>query len=264
MKWFFLLCLVNMGYLFWQFHSGRLDIQPEKTLDSSTLLLVDEYLRAQRGAEISGMIDEQVKQQTAQWRQADKQRILLNLTAEKRWWRMPFARPKLKKVVKPKEVVQKTIEPVKPAVPVVEIKCYEVGPFDDELSAKQWLTDNSFDSKQVIQKDSAVPSDYQVYYPAAKTEGQSKLDKAMLHDNGVKDVWQIPSGELKGAYSLGVFKDRERALVLKGQLAEKGVKALIKQREKTATHWFAKVMLDKAKLGLYRTEALELMSCSSQ
>ena len=265
MKWlFFLLCLLNLGYLLWQFHNGRLDMQPQISSDSSSLLLVSEYQRARRGAEISGLLDKQVEHRMVQWQQADMQRMLLELTAEKRWWRMPFARSKPKKIVKP-EIVKKVVEPVKPkpALPVVELKCYEVGPFSDELSAKQWLTKNSLNSKQIIQKDSVVPSDYQVYYPAAKTLDQSKLDKAMLHDKGIQDVWQIPSGEMKGAYSLGVFKDKQRAFVLKDELATKGVKAQIKQRGKTVTQWFLRVMLDRAKLKQYQSETVQVLACSA-
>lgn len=265
MKWlFFLLCLLNLGYLLWQFHNGRLDIQPQISSESSSLLLVSEYQRARRGAEISGLIDKQVEHQMDQWQQADMQHLLFNLTAEKRWWRMPFARPKPKKIVKP-EIVKKAVEPAKPkpALPAVELKCYEVGPFSDELSAKQWLTKNALNSKQTIQKDHAVSSDYQVYYPAAKTPDQSKLDKAMLNDKGIQDVWQIPSGELKGAYSLGVFKDKQRAFVLKDELAAKGVKAQIKPRGKTITQWFVRVMLDKAKLKQYQSETLQLLACSA-
>lgn len=264
MKWlFFLLCLMNAGYLFWQFHNGRLDIQLETTAQSSSVLILEEYLRAQRGAEISGWIDTQVEQRMNQWRLVDIQRTVFNLTAEKRWWRMPFARPKPKKVVKPTVVVKKIVEPVKPAAPVVKSKCYEVGPFDDELSAKQWLDDQALESKEIVRKENAVPTDYQVYYPAAKTPEQSKLDKAMLYDNGIKDVWKIPAGELEGAFSVGVFTDDERANVLKEELAQKGVKVLVMQREKTLTKWFGRVKLDKAKLKDYQSEAIEFSLCAS-
>ena len=117
-------------------------------------------------------------------------------------------------------------------------------------------------SKHIVQKEVAVISDYQVYYPAAKTTEQSLSDKAMLLSKGVQDMWKLPSGELKGSYSLGVFKDKQRANNLKEQLAEKGVRVKINQREKTNVQWFVDVVFDKAKLKQFQLTKAKSSSCS--
>ena len=258
---FLLLCLLNLGFLLWQFHSGRLDVQLQQSVAPSSLLLVDEYERARRGAEIAGLIDRQI----ARWRQADIQRIFARLQGEESRWQKTIAIAKAKKVNQPPEnkpAVKQIVEPAKIVTPVVEKKCFEVGPFTDELSVKQWLVKNALISQKTIQKDSAVPSDYQVYYPAAQTPEQSRINKLMLNAKGLQDIWLIPSGDNKGAYSLGVFKDKQRALVFKTELSEKGIQAQIKQREKTVPEWFARVMLDKTKLEQYRSAVVKLSICS--
>ena len=255
---FLLLCLINVIFLLWQFHIGRLNPHPKKTIAPSSILLVSEYERANRGAEIDRIIEQNIQH----WKAAEIRWILADLKNEQ-WQMKPVSVPTVKKIVKPEEP-KTPIKPEKPVVQTVEKKCFEVGPFVDELSIKKWLEQVALVREKIIQKEVSVPNDYQVYYPAAKTEEDSRINKMLLTAKGVQEIWQIPSGELKGAYSLGVFKEKQRALVLMSQLAEKGIQAKIKQRDKMVPHWFARIKLEKAKVKQYESPDAKFSSCSAE
>lgn len=253
---FLLLCLLNVVFLFWQFHVGRLSPQPTAPVAPSTILLVEEYERAKRGAEIDQIIERKI----ARWQTAEFQWMLADLKQE-RWTLKPIAMPLPKKVNKP-PIGKKPAEPIKPpTTPIVEKKCFLVGPFAEEAGAKKWLAKNALLSKEIVQKDISMPTDYQVYYPAAKTPEQSRVNKAMLNAKGLQDIWMIPEGELKGSYSLGVFREKQRAINFKNQLAEKEIKAELKQREKTEAQWFVKIKLEKAKQKQYEAADAKFASC---
>lgn len=253
---FFLLCLLNLSFLLWQFRIGNLTSEKPREVAPSSIFLVGEYERARRGAHISGFIDNTIRQ----WRQTELENMLAELRGES--WQLQLTPvPVATKPSKPLEP-EKIVEPVKPPLKVVERKCYEVGPFDGELGAKKWLAEKSLIGKQILQKDFAIPYDYQVYYPAAKTPEQSRINKMMLNAKGLQDIWMIPDGDLKGGYSLGVFREKQRALNFRSQLAEKGIQAEIKLRDKTRVEWFVRVMLDKSKLKQYESPSAKVAACA--
>lgn len=252
---FFLLCFLNLIFLLWQFHIGGLNPETPQLQQVSSILLLDEYRRARQGAQISAVIDHRA----VEWRQIETDRILADLRNDT-WQTKAVALSVAKKSRKSAERV-KTVEAAKPAAKIGERKCFDAGPFADESGLKKWLTASTLDSKQITQKDSVVASDYQVYYPAAKKPEQTQANKAMLLDKGLQDIWMIPDGELKGGYSLGVFREKQRAVNFKNQLSEKGIQAEIKQRDKTKPQWFVRVMLDKAKLPQYQAAGVKLAAC---
>jgi len=254
---FLFLCLANVVYLFWQFHIGRLNPQSKNPIVSSSVLLVGEYQNARRGAEIARIIDQDIQS----WQVKEIQWMLADLKNEQ-WKMKPMPVPAVKKVVKPKETKPEA-KPEKPVIQTVEKKCFEVGPFADEDSVKIWLNQAVLSGQKIIQKDVQVPNDYQVYYPAAKTEEDSRINKMLLNAKGVQEIWRVPSGDLKGAYSLGVFKEKQRALVLQSQLAEKEIQAKIKQRDKLVPQWFAIIKLEKNKVKQYESPEAKFSSCSA-
>ncbi|MGR8931628.1 MAG: hypothetical protein ACU836_13385 [Gammaproteobacteria bacterium] len=167
---------------------------------------------------------------------------------------------KLPPAPSPLEAIE-LIESMAPSDAVSGQTCYLAGPFVDEIGARQWLNENALSADEIIQQEMAVPSDYQVYFPAAKTSEQSKADLTMLREKGIADTWRIPAGSIKGAYSLGVFKDRQRALTLQSELAAKGIETRIQAREKPMQQWFAKLLLDKGRVEQYHSEAVMLSVC---
>lgn len=252
---FFLLCFLNVCFLLWQFHAGRLNGDEPTAVGPSSILLVGEYQRAQQGARISAVIDHRA----VEWRQLETDRILADLRNET-WQPKVVPVSVAKKSTKLNEPT-KTVEAPKPQTKVVERKCFDAGPFADEFGLKRWLAAKTLDSKQITQKDIVIASDYQVYYPAAKKTEQSQANKAMLLAKGYQDIWMIPEGELKGGYSLGVFREKQRAIHFKNQLSDKGIQAEIKQRDKTKPQWFVRVMLDKTKLKQYQALGVNLAAC---
>lgn len=255
---FFLLCLLNIGFFLWQFNAGRVTPSPSEPAMHSSILLVSEYARARRGAAISATIENSIRR----WRLAEVDQILENLRG--RSWTMPtYSATVVVKAPKPREVA-KVVEPVKPPVQAIVYKCVEAGPFVDQPSLKKWLVEHGLTSKQVFEKESTIPNDFQVFYPAAKTPEQSRINKLMLNAKGFQDIWLIPSGDNQGGYSLGVFKEKQRAINFKNQLVQIGIQAELKQREKTKTQWFARVMLDKAKLHQLGSQASEYSSCAAR
>jgi len=253
---FLFLVLLNAVYFLWQFHSGNVNLPTTQQSYSQQILTVNEYARAQRGAEIARVIDRRIDA----WQQADLARMFADLHPVE--WRLK-AQPVAVKVAKPaaEKAVQEKPLPA-PVTPVIR-KCFEAGPFTDEAQAKKWLLQNRLTSKQILSRKIVLSSDFQVYFPAAKTIEQTLANKMMLKDKGLLDIWMIPEGDKKGAFSLGVFKEKARALVFKTQLASRGIATEIWQREKTETKWFVKVMLDKAIVKTYDSQPVKLAECQN-
>lgn len=252
---FYVLCLLNAGYFLWQFHEGRLNLITPQPVSYSSILLVSEYARAQRGAAISEVLDKQVQR----WKQTELDRILSRLRdGNQQTKRLPVT-------VHIKPI--KTSEPAKMAAPAskeppIPRKCYQVGAFKTEVLARQWLGKNALSPQQLLQKDTVPAKDYQVYFPAAKTPEQSRLDKMLLVAKGLRDIWTIPSGEFKGGFSLGVFSDKQRAIVFKNQLAGQGIRAEILARGDAPSQWYATVMLDKNQRQSLERQDMQWSNCS--
>lgn len=226
MKAFFLIVsLLNVGFFFWEFHRGALDVpQPQTVLP--TFLLVDEQEHARRGATISAYLDKQVQS----LQQLETARIADRLTANTRTkpWTAAF---------KPEPINKgKLKSPVS--------LCYETGPFTDQSEATAWLSEQALRG-QIFYKETLMPSAYQVYYPAPKNSEQLRLSKMMLNAKGITDIWVVPSGDLKGVLSLGLFNNMARAVVFKNQLLQRGVQAEIKERYKPQSRLFVKIKTDK-------------------
>lgn len=249
---FLLLCLLNVAYFLWQFHAGRIDTADVvRTEDAGGLLTVEEFKRARRGAQIAALVRDGIQRS----RQAELAWILADLHGQP--WQLP-----VEHTLKPRQPKKVAEKPLRPAQQTIVRKCFEAGPFADEAGVKIWLGQKALTGKQILQRERTVASDFQVYYPAAKTAEQTLANKMMLKDKGLQDIWLIAEGDKKGAISLGVFRDVSRALVFKTQLAARGIASEIRQRDKTEARWFAKVMLDKADLKQYEAPGIGLSACT--
>lgn len=245
---FLLLCLINVSYLMWQFHIGAFDSKPVVIGNAPELRLVDEELRARRGAAISGVLDAKLER----WLNDDWAAIASRLR-DNNSVRQGYP---LFWINKPPAVVVAKKAPVKPPE-----FCFEAGPFEDESSSKQWLKKHELPARETLRKDVDVAGDFQVFYPAAKNPDQLRNNKAMLNAKGLTDIWSVPDGDFKGALSLGVFTDRQRATLFKNQLAQRGIQADIRQRTKTVPRWYVRFMADKSRSRSLAASA-ELTPCS--
>lgn len=249
---FYLLCVLNLSVLLWELREGRFESTPVNQATDGSILTVEEFTRAKRGAEINAHIQQRIKR----WQQTETEQMLADLRDEH--WQLQAVPAKNK----PKQPVVKA-EETKPVQPPIVRKCFETGPFDDEASLKKWLGQKALVSKQVVQRELITDIDFQVFFPAAKTPEQARLNKSMLNAKGLQDIWMIPDGENKGGFSLGVFTEKQRALLFKTQLEGQGIRAEIKQRQKTKPQWFVRVMLDKVAVNQYESKALKLTACSN-
>lgn len=125
--------------------------------------------------------------------------------------------------------------------------CYEIGPFADETDAGIWLNSRKQQKKnwKIVPKTEIVPIGYVVYLRPNKAASQLANDKQTLSAKGINDFWVIPTGELQGAISLGVFSSEQRALVLKQQLADKGIEALVGPRNSEKQVVYAKGIVEQ-------------------
>lgn len=231
---FFSICLLNVVVFFWELHQGALNqpSPPQATLP--TILLAEEVEHAQRGTVISGYLDEDVSK------------------LDKPGFELPPAPTTL--TLPPVETKPEKAVQAQPEI------CYEAGPFDDSQSATEWLAAKSLPGEPFT-KDALMPSAYLVYYPMAKNPEQTRINRMMLNAKGINDVWVVPSGDLKGALSLGLFNDMPRAVLFKKQLAQRGVQAEIKERYKTQSLYFVKFQSDEA-LPTDQDIHLEAIACT--
>ncbi|MGZ0079343.1 hypothetical protein [Methylomonas sp. YC3] len=218
---FFLLCLLNVLFFFWKLHFGALTPSVEPVTNIPALLTVRERQLARRGAQISAYLDNaaaelQAKQVTDILQRLNPPQVVLVFKTS------PDT-PKPTGSDRQKTAIH---------------HCYEAGPFSDQEALRRWASTEHLTVFKAANKSTMVSSDFQVYYPAGKDAEQTRINKMMLKAKGLNDVWPISDGDIKGAISLGVFNDRQRAMLFKNQLAEQGVKAEIRQRNKLRDELF--------------------------
>lgn len=238
---FFLLLLLNIALPLWQWR----ETEPEASSDSGLppILLEHEYRTAQRGA----LIEDVYQRQLAV---AEAIEIVRPGLGARDGSELPDVEGLLLANARP--VIVTTVVPT-PAVASQEQKekqslmtCYQIGPFVDQPSLALWLRNRDLKAASTLVRDVEEPLDFQVLYPAAKNPEQQRINKQMLNEKGIVDLWTIPVGDNKGAFSLGVYSDIQRANLFRKQLSEKGINAEVKQRFKTSQQYYAKLMLDKA------------------
>lgn len=249
---FYLLCVLNLSVLLWELREGKFVSVPTEPVSDNGILTVEEFARAKRGAEINARIQQRIQR----WQQTEIEQMLADLRGQ-HWQLQPIPAKN-----KPKQPTVKA-EETKPLQPPIVRKCFETGPFDDEASLKKWLAQKALTSKQIVQRELITDIDFQVFFPAAKTPEQARLNKSMLNAKGLQDIWTIPEGDNKGSFSLGVFTEKQRALLFKSQLEGQGIHAEIKQRQKSKPQWYVRVMLDKAVVNQYESKNLKLSACAN-
>jgi len=252
---FFLLVLLNVGLTLWEWRKMPIGDPIQTSPPPAPLLLAEEAINARRGATLSGILDRRVND----WQRDEFSRIWNHLQGTERWQDAAF---KLAKSSQRLPVVHLSTSSPPTPPPKVQWVCHEIGPFADLPTMKQWLKQKGLVASDTLIKEVQVASDFQVYYPAAKTPEQSQLNKQFLISKGIEDFWLVPSGDNKGVLSLGVFSDHQRAQNFKSQLQAKGITAEIKQRSKTQQQFHAKVMVEKTRREALSGRGLQIGACS--
>lgn len=237
-----LLALANVVLGLWEWRHQPLPQSSALNAQLPTILLVEEVARARRGAIISAAIDQPLDD----WEHSPALAVLAAAQAK-----TEAAGDQVRRLLVANAIPATPTpapEPLPPATGQPEAKpvmtCYEAGPFNDEAELTQWLNSRALKNLETVYQEHEVPADYQVYFPAAKDQEQLRINKMMLNAKGIVDLWVVPSGSDKGALSLGVFADQQRANDFRNELQAKGIKAEVKQRFKPVQQYFAKLKLD--------------------
>lgn len=140
------------------------------------------------------------------------------------------------------EDVQSTSKVVEPELPAKVEVCYEVGPFSDQKQLQKWLASEGIkDKPESFYKEEPFVSSYLVYYPASETMAESKRNVTMLQNKGIEELWLFKKGEMMGAISLGLFKEKPHAEKLFQKLLNKGINVKITERFKSEQRLYTKV-----------------------
>ncbi|QSA97677.1 hypothetical protein [Methylococcus sp. EFPC2] len=131
----------------------------------------------------------------------------------------------------PVKPAEKPVEPevVKDAAPVPLVPaCYWLGPYESDGDARRVLAALPAELKEaeVHRRSGEVPNGYWVLYPKAESMELARVNRQMLVDKGVRDLWVFDKGELQGAISLGLFTLRERAEAAAQQFRAQGIAAV--------------------------------------
>lgn len=220
MRFFFLLlCLANAIWFFWELHAGAFHSPTSGDSAAPSILLVSERENAKRGAVISGVLDRYSQRLAV----AASQEVLTFFAPSDD---LPVAR-------RDAEFAENMAR-----ASVKRLDCFRVGPFADPQQMRNWLMAKSRTAFDSFRVESSVPGDFQVYFPPARDAEQLRINKMMLRAKGLNDVWPISSGDLKNALSLGVFREKSRAILYRDQLARQGIVAGIFQRNRNRAAWY--------------------------
>lgn len=146
--------------------------------------------------------------------------------------------------------------PATATTPVKTFYCYQVKGFADKTAVSRWAQQQALAPTALQLKEiPAVVADYMVNYPAASSFAESKNNIAILKEHGINNFFMINHGEFKGAISLGVFRSEARAMKAQQVLIQKGIKAKVTPRYKTAPVVSAQIKTEKTKPQLLATLA---------
>ena len=114
--------------------------------------------------------------------------------------------------------------------------CYLFGEYETKESAQNALRGVKGLIDHVELVSSKVLNEYWVLIPP-QVSWQASLKKVeTLKAQGVKDLWLVPSGDNKGAISLGLFVDHTRAKKQLAGLMAKAINAKIVLRSRMNYH----------------------------
>ena len=88
-----------------------------------------------------------------------------------------------------------------------------------------------------------VETGFMVYYPAGDSFEASRANVRLLREKGLKDIWLINRGAMRGNISLGILKTRERAENLLTRLEARGISPKIQAKFSKKNLYFLSVSL---------------------
>ncbi|KAF1711975.1 sporulation protein [Pseudoxanthomonas kalamensis DSM 18571] len=139
------------------------------------------------------------------------------------------------------------------AAPVIERRCYVVGPYDNEAAARAALGRLAADAPgSWVRGTEASASAWMVLVPPAPDLATAQATARRIIDAGFTDYFVISSGEQANAISLGRYQNREGALRRQKTMADAGFETRLQPAGKVvpAQWWLdvAATALDTAQL----------------
>ncbi len=102
--------------------------------------------------------------------------------------------------------------------------CYLVAPFKNEKLALDFQKKSeAFFQSKIVERSAVENRGYWALYPAALDMKQAKANVRLLKEKGADELWLFRKGEHRGAISLGLFKNRQRAEKIKEKFSTKGL-----------------------------------------
>lgn len=126
-------------------------------------------------------------------------------------------------------------------------RCMALGPFDtpqDLRSARQAL-DGQVTRMRSRQEQTAQPSAWWVYLPAAASRAQALQQARQLAAKNINDYFVVGSGDQANTVSLGLFRDPDNARKRLDQVKAAGFPARMSERsESVPEYWLDLVLAD--------------------
>lgn len=211
---FYLLLLGNVVFYLWETGVGRERTkveQRELALPDETerLVLLGELPEAQKKAQGTSPLPQIARQQ-------DKSEPAVSASIE----------PQVEEKVSPQPSPAPTAKP--------DPNCFLFGPLASEVQArralgelKPQLTTGDVD---VVNRPAETIGGYWVLYPKAENLDAARINRRMLMDKGIRDIWLFDKGEMVGAISLGLYHSQQRAEAAQKKFFEQNLKSEVVPR----------------------------------
>ncbi len=230
MKWLFsILLIANLGMFIWLFpqHNGQ-SSERSSHENVGQLWLVGERERAP-AAEASGP-GGRLAESPAQGEPAAQPSTVSEATVESP--RIPVDEPPPLVASGDKAA---ELSPIEPAT-----QCGDVGYFDKrsqaELLSVKMLAQGV--KTEIASEQSNEQAGYWVLIPPQQDREDAVEIAKQLDAAGVADIWRFTSGELAHAISLGLFRDEERAIARRDQIAGMGFNTEVRPRYREKTQYW--------------------------
>jgi hypothetical protein len=252
--WFFAILLANIGFFLWKFHYGALDVPDVRANAEKQILLLSEVspphgdlqqmpaVPAEKPQIAAASLETSQQSSASQPGEATPGSAATAVTdpaTPLSPQKPPLGLPN-ESVTKPsvlaesRQAVENSLPPVDSSKSaVMHSSCYALGIVKnvEALNAVLDRYRSQLDTVQLSSREKRKNDSYLVYYPGGASMEESIATAEMLRsEHGVSDLLVYRSGEMKGAISLGIYSNEQRAKAAQTLLENKGVSAKIMPR----------------------------------
>ena len=138
-------------------------------------------------------------------------------------------------IIEESQLEAKKATPQPSPVPTIkpDPSCHLFGPIDGEAQANKAMGElkpQLTGEVDVVRRPAETIGGYWVLYPKAENLDAAKINRRMLMDKGIRDIWLFDKGELAGAISLGLYHSQQRAEAAQKKFFEQNLKTEVVPR----------------------------------